>query len=262
MTVRGGTTDQSVFEAELILSAISPLCYHLPIPTFFATHPGLAMRNAVCFGILLLIGTIAASAEPPKVWWSFQPIVRPSVAPSGNPIDAFILAQLKEKALSPSPEADRRTLIRRLTFDLTGLPPTPEEIRAFVEDKSPDAYEKLLDHLLASPAYGERMARLWMDAVHFAETHGHDQDRVRPNAWRYRDYLIAAFNSDTPYNRFIREQIAADVLYPDQPKLTPALGFLAAGPWDESSLRPLIYARTPSTGKWDDISTATISLLR
>ena len=104
---------------------------------------------------------------------------------------------------------------------------------------SPDAYEKLVDRLLASPAYGERMARLWMDAVHFAETHGHDQDRVRPNAWRYRDYLIHAFNADTAYPRFVQEQVAADVLFPDEPKLIPALGFLAAGPWDESSLRDI-----------------------
>ncbi len=173
------------------------------------------------------------------VWWSFQPIIRTAPQSTTNPVDAFILATLKEKGLSPSPEADRRTLIRRVTFDLTGLPPTPEEVKAFLEDTAPNAYEKLIDKLLASSTYGERMARLWMDTVHFAETHGHDQDRVRPNAWRYRDYLITAFNADTPYNRFVREQIAADVLYPDQPKLIPALGFLASGPWDESSLRDI-----------------------
>jgi hypothetical protein len=189
--------------------------------------------------VLLLVGTIAAGAEPPKVWWSFQPLARPAIQPTPNPIDSFILTTLKEKGLSPSPEADRRTLIRRVTFDLTGLPPTPGEVKAFVEDNTADAYEKLVEKLLASPAYGERMARLWMDTVHFAETHGHDQDRVRPNAWRYRDYLIAAFNADTPYGRFVREQIAADVLFPDRPGLTPALGFLAAGPWDESSLRDI-----------------------
>jgi hypothetical protein len=189
--------------------------------------------------ILLSVSTLVTSAESPAVWWSFQPLKRPATPSTSNPIDGFILAQLKAHGLMPSPEADRRTLIRRVTFDLTGLPPTPEEVKAFVEDKAPDAYEKLVDKLLATPAYGERMARLWMDAVHFAETHGHDQDRVRPNAWRYRDYLISAFNADSPYSRFVREQIAADVLYPDQPKLIPALGFLAAGPWDESSLRDI-----------------------
>jgi hypothetical protein len=192
---------------------------------------------------LLLAGAVALPMEPAGDWWSFQPLARPalpaSANASANPIDRFVLARLQEKDLAPSPQADRRTLIRRLTFDLTGLPPTPDEVRAFVADAAPDAYEKLVDRLLASPAYGERMARLWMDLVHFAETHGHDQDRVRPNAWRYRDYLIAAFNAETPYGRFIQEQVAADALFPEQPQLTPALGFLAAGPWDESSLRDI-----------------------
>jgi hypothetical protein len=202
------------------------------------------LRCAAGF-LLLAVPLLAPSAfgsEPAGTWWSFQPLVRPAL-PSGttaaNPIDRFIHAGLKQKCLHPAPEADRRTLVRRITFDLTGLPPTPAEIDAFLADATPDAYEKLVDRLLASPAYGERMARLWMDMVHFAETHGHDQDRVRPNAWRYRDYLIAAFNADTPYGQFIREQIAADVLHPDQPRLVPALGFLAAGPWDESSLRDI-----------------------
>ncbi len=156
-----------------------------------------------------------------------------------TPIDHFILAKLAEKGLRPSREASRRTLIRRLTFDLIGLPPTPEEVAKFLDDPAPDAYERLVDRLLASPHYGERWARHWMDAVHFAETHGHDQDRVRPNAWPYRDYLIAAFNHDTPYPRFVQEQVAADVLFPDEPGLVVALGMIAAGPWDESSLRDI-----------------------
>jgi hypothetical protein len=200
-----------------------------------------------CVAVLLALSGAVVGTEKPaaKAWWSFQPLKRPTIpsinnpATVHNPIDAFILAKLRDKGLSLSPEADRVTLVRRVYFDLTGLPPTPEEVAAFVKDKSADAYEKLVDKLLSSPAYGERQARLWMDAVHFAETHGHDQDRVRPNAWRYRDYLIAAFNADTPYSRFVQEQIAADVLFPDQPKLIPALGFLAAGPWDESSLRDI-----------------------
>ncbi len=180
-------------------------------------------------------------------WWSLKPIKKPlvpAVADSDRafcrtPIDAFILKTLREKNLSHAPEADRRTLIRRLYFDLIGLPPTPDQVAAFERDTAPDAYEKIVDALLASPRYGERWARHWMDAVHFAETHGHDQDRVRPNAWPYRDYLIEAFNSDRPYARFIQEQLAADVLFPDEPNLTPALGFIAAGPWDESSLRDI-----------------------
>ncbi|PWT86236.1 MAG: hypothetical protein C5B58_01710, partial [Acidobacteria bacterium] len=173
--------------------------------------------------------------------WSLKPLVRPAVpvtdksSPPPNPIDSFIRAKLTDLRLRPSPEADRRTLLRRVTFDLTGLPPTPEELTAFTNDSSPDAYDRIVDRLLASPRYGERWARHWMDAVHFAETHGHDEDRPRPNAWPYRDYLIRSFNDDKPYARFLAEQVAGDALFPDDPQATVALGFLAAGPWDESS---------------------------
>ena len=169
----------------------------------------------------------------------FLPSIGRCLAGLQNPIDAFVLAKLKEKNLRPAPEADRRTLIRRLSFDLLGLPPSPEEVARFLGDRSPDAYERLVDRLLASPHYGERWARHWMDLVHFAETHGHDQDRIRPNAWPYRDYLIDSFNRDTPYARFVQEQVAADALFPDEPRLAVAQGMLAAGPWDESSLRDI-----------------------
>ncbi len=179
--------------------------------------------------------------------WALRPVEEPVVPAldeagrrwARGAIDAFLLDRLHRKGLGPSAEADRRTLIRRVTFDLLGLPPTPEEVAAFVADPAPDAYERLVDRLLASPHYGERWARRWMDLAHFAETHGHDQDRIRPNAWPYRDYLIESFNRDKPYARFVREQVAADVLYPDEPGLAVALGFLAAGPWDESSLRDI-----------------------
>ena len=156
-----------------------------------------------------------------------------------TPVDLFILTRLEELGARPSPPAERRALLRRVTFDLTGLPPTPEAIQAFVADPAPDAYARVVEKLLASPRYGERWARHWMDAVHFAETHGHDQDRIRTNAWPYRDYLISSFNRDKPYARFVREQLAGDVLYPDDPQATVALGFIAAGPWDESSLRDI-----------------------
>jgi hypothetical protein len=195
------------------------------------------LRGPTALALLVALVAVPASAE--ETWWSFKPLTRPKAPEGANPIDGFIRAKLRDKGLSPAPEADRRTLARRLYFDLIGLPPTPEQIDAFLKDTRPDAYEKLVDRLLASPHYGERWARHWMDVVHFAETHGHDQDRVRPNAWRYRDYLSAAFNADTPYSRFVQEQIAADVLFPDRPELTPALGLLAAGPWDESSLRDI-----------------------
>ena len=131
-----------------------------------------------------------------------------------TPIDAFVLAKLDAMKLTPSAEADAATLIRRLTYDLHGLPPAWEEIQAFVADRSPDAYEKLVDRLLASPRYGERWGRHWLDVVHYGESHGYDKDKPRRNAWPYRDYVIRAFNEDKPYARFVEEQLAGDVLWP------------------------------------------------
>ena len=144
--------------------------------------------------------TTARTPPTPTDWWWFKPLKKPAVARQARiPIDHFIRAKLRDRGLSPSPEADRRTLIRRLYFDLIGLPPTPEEVEAFVADKSPDAYEKLVDRLLASPHYGERWARHWLDVVHYGETHGYDKDKPRPNAWPYRDYVIRSLNADKPY---------------------------------------------------------------
>jgi hypothetical protein len=171
-------------------------------------------------------------------WWSLQPLRQtplPAVQDSGwvqNPIDTFILATLESRGLRPSLPADRRTLIRRVTFDLHGLPPTPEEVNDFVNDPAPDAYEKLIDRLLTSPRYGERWGRHWLDVVHYGDTHGYDKDKRRPNAWRYRDYVIRSMNDDKPYPRFIEEQLAGDVLSPNQPDGILATGFIAAGPWD------------------------------
>lgn len=175
--------------------------------------------------------------------WAYRPLRSIPVPVRTNsaihPVDRFIRARLAGAGIEPAQEADRATLLRRVTFDLTGLPPTPEELAAFVHDEAPDAYERTVDRLLASPRHGERWARHWMDTAHFAETHGHDQDRIRPNSWPYRDYLIDTFNSDKPYSRFIQEQVAGDVLFPSDPRATVALGFVAAGPWDESSLRDI-----------------------
>ncbi len=171
-------------------------------------------------------------------WWSLRPLGESPIPtavrdfPSHHPIDRFIGATLAARGLSPSPEADRRTLMRRLSFDLLGLPPTPDEMAAFVADPRPDAYEQLVDRLLASPHYGERWARHWLDVVHYGDTHGYDKDKLRPNAWPYRDYVIRALNSDKPYADFSREQLAGDVFTPDSPDGIPALGFIAAGPWD------------------------------
>ena len=172
--------------------------------------------------------------------WAFTPLEKPPVPElndedaklAHNDIDAFVLAKLREEGLTPSPQADRRTLIRRVYFDLTGLPPSPEAIEVFVKNESSNAYEALIDQLLASPRYGERWARHWLDLAHYADTHGYDKDKVREHAWPYRDYVIRAFNEDKRYSRFIEEQIAGDVLYPDDPDGIVALGFIAAGPFD------------------------------
>ena len=170
-------------------------------------------------------------------WWSLLPLHRPPVPRIEDswvrtPIDAFVLAKLREKGLQHSAEADRRTLIRRLTYDLHGLPPSAEEVDAFAADQSADSYEKLVDRLLASPRYGERWGRHWLDVAHYGESHGYDKDKPRRNAWPYRDYVIRAFNEDKSYTRFVEEQLAGDALYPDDPDATVALGFIAAGPWD------------------------------
>ena len=187
----------------------------------------------------------AAESTATTNHWAYRPlgsVALPSPAHREwvkTRIDLFILNELESRHIAPSPAADKSTWLRRVYFDLIGLPPSPEEQRAFLRDRSRDAESRLVDRLLASPRYGERWARHWMDVAHFAETHGHDQDRIRTNAWPYRDYLIDSFNSDKPFARFAQEQVAGDVLYPDDPQATVALGFLASGPWDESSLRDI-----------------------
>ncbi len=168
-------------------------------------------------------------------WWSLQPlraVEPPRVGRPVNPIDTFILHRLEKAGLEPSPEANRRTLIRRLSFDLVGLPPTPEEVDEFVRDPDPRAYEHLADRLLDSPHYGERWARHWLDIVRFGESQGFERNKLRPSAWKYRDFVVEAFNSDLPYDEFIRWQIAGDVLRPDDPLAVVASGFLALGPYD------------------------------
>ncbi|MBL8230720.1 MAG: PSD1 domain-containing protein [Bryobacterales bacterium] len=169
-----------------------------------------------------------------ELWWSQRPLRKPPLPATrvSHPVDAFLEQKLQEKKLTPSAEAGRRVLIRRLSYDLIGLPPSIEEIRAFETDRSADAYTKLVDRLLASPRYGERWARHWLDVAHYGDSHGYDKDKPRANAWPYRDYVIRAFNNDKPYAQFIREQIAGDVLDPANPDAIVATGFLAAGPWD------------------------------
>ncbi|MEI7651566.1 MAG: PSD1 and planctomycete cytochrome C domain-containing protein [Verrucomicrobiota bacterium] len=172
-----------------------------------------------------LPGTIGAKE---KGWWAYQAVKLPELpaGKSAHPIDRFIDARLAKEGLTPSAEADRTVLIRRVTFDATGLPPTPEDVAAFVKSADPLAYEKLVDRLLASPAYGQRMARAWLDLVRYADSDGFRIDDFRPTAWRYRDYVIKAYNDNKPYDRFIQEQIAGDELFPGDPQALTALGYL------------------------------------
>jgi hypothetical protein len=150
-----------------------------------------------------------------------------------NPIDAFLLARLEGERLLPAPEADRITLIRRITFDLTGLPPSPEEVDAFLADHAPGAYERLVDRLLDSPHHGEHWARHWLDLVRYGETNGYERDSAKPFAWRYRDYVIDAFNHDKPYDQFIRDQLAGDEVSPGSAEALIATGFYRLGIWDD-----------------------------
>jgi hypothetical protein len=184
-----------------------------------------------------------------RAWWSFQPVRNPDVPPgtswTRNEVDRFILARLAQEGLSPAPEADRRTLLRRLSMDLSGLPPTPEEMDAFLKDSSSQAYEKEVDRLLASPRYGERWARHWLDLVRYAESDGYKQDAYRPNAWPYRDYVIRALNSDKPYDRFLQEQLAGDEIAPEDPNTRVATGFLHLGIYE--------YNQRNAWGQWRDI---------
>lgn len=218
---------------------------------------------------------IHEAAKAGKDWWSLQPVAAvtvPIIASerarlaeadwTQNPIDRFLLAKLLEKGLQPSPAADRKTLIRRLTFDLLGLPPTPAQIDAFVNDSDPRAYEKLVDDLLASPHYGERWARHWLDIAHYADTHGFERDQRRDNAWRYRDWVVRAFNADMPYDAFLTDQLAGDVLRPDDPDAVIATGFLAAGPWDyvgQAETRSEVLRRAARADDLDDMVTQVIT---
>ncbi len=167
-------------------------------------------------------------------YWAFQKVSAPPVPPSSdgwvrNPIDAFILEGLEAKQLKPSPALDKASLLRRLTLDLIGLPPTPAELTAFLADRSPQAYEKVVDRLLASPHYGERWGLKWLDVVRYADTNGFELDQDRPHAWRYRDYVIESFNEDKPYGRFIEEQIAGDEMFPGDKNALIAAGYARAG---------------------------------
>lgn len=195
-------------------------------------------------------------SDEDRQWWAFLPlqdVSPPEVALpdefatdwSHNPIDQFVAAKLQERSMFPAPQADRVTLARRLYFDLIGMPPTPEELHRFLDDTSPDAYERLVDRLLDDARYGEHWARFWLDLVRYAESDGWNQDAYRPHIWRYRDYVVDSFNSDKPYTEFVREQLAGDELDADKPDHLVATGFLRLGIYE--------YNQRDARGHWNDI---------
>ena len=218
----------------------------MKVPTAFRMRLP-PMKRTVILLIAVVLSVAALSAQVPKGkvtpesrnYWAYKPLTRPeppkvkNAAWVRNPIDAFILAKLEEKGLTPAAPADRVALARRVYYDLTGLPPAPELIDAFVNDKDPSAYEKMLDHLLDSPHYGEKWGRHWLDLVRYAETHGYERDSPKPFAWRYRDYVIDAFNKDKPYDQFVREQIAGDELDKVTAETMTATGYYRLGIWDD-----------------------------
>src|SRR5260370_41321021 len=198
----------------------------------------IALVSGSCFfATLALAGETYTAAE--RRHWAFQPRAHaeiPSFSLSGdrrwvrNPVEAFILARLRTEGLKPAPPASRQTLIRRVYFDLTGLPPAPEEIERFVTDRSPDAWPRLIDRLLESPAYAERWAQHWLDVVRFAESDGFEYDTHRSDAWRYRDYVIRSIREDKPYDQFLREQLAGDEIDSKNQEMLVAAGFHRLGP--------------------------------
>src|SRR6185369_11952666 len=207
-------------------------------------HVVAGTRWRLWFGLILTVsvGAFAASndLEEGRKHWAFQPVTFPDppsvklAAWVKTPIDAFVLSALEANGLTPAPVAEKRALIRRTTFDLIGLPPTPEEVEAFVFDNSPYAFAKVVDRLLASPHYGERWGRHWLDVARYADSNGLDENVAHGNAWRYRDYVVTAFNEDRPYDRFLTEQLAGDLLTAEnegeRQRNLIATGFLAIGP--------------------------------
>lgn len=186
-------------------------------------------------------------ARAGRDWWSLQPIVKPPVPQLSsfpqpdNPIDAFVLARLERRELSPAPQADKRVLIRRLYYDLIGLPPSPIQIQSFVDDQSPDAWERLVDQLLQQPQYGERWARYWLDLARYADTSGYERDQEKQFAWKYRDWVVSSLNEDLPYQQFVIAQIAGDEIENRTEQSVVATGFLRLGSWNDEPNDPADY---------------------
>ncbi|MEZ6054182.1 MAG: PSD1 and planctomycete cytochrome C domain-containing protein [Planctomycetaceae bacterium] len=253
----GAAVDLADIDASLLMQAVNYDGYEMPPDGKLSEDQIALLRSWVEQGLPMttLVETAPAEEEgfhSPQVneetrnHWSFRPVVRPDVpvvneeAWVANPIDAFILAGLADAGLAPAPPADREKLIRRVTYDLTGLPPSPEEVVAFVADESPDAYEHLIDRLLESPHYGEHWARYWLDLVRYAESNSYERDNPKPYVWRYRDYVIRSFNDDKPYDQFLLEQLAGDELDEVTPDSLIATGYYRLGLWDDEPADPLL----------------------
>ncbi|MBX9695016.1 MAG: DUF1549 domain-containing protein, partial [Cyanobacteria bacterium] len=241
--LKGGTRGPAINLANPQESLLLKVVLHTAGPLKMPPGPKMKDAEAALIAQWITLGAPygnAAVVSSSKKFWSLIPPADPKIPQVSNPswvrspIDAFILSALDSKGLTPARPADRRTLIRRATYDLTGLPPTPAEVDAFLNDESPDAYAKLIDRLLASPRYGERWGRHWLDVARYADSNGLDENLVYKNAFRYRDYVINAFNQDKPFNQFLTEQLAGDLLpATDNLKLQferwTATGFLSLG---------------------------------
>ncbi|MCF7987814.1 MAG: DUF1549 and DUF1553 domain-containing protein [Methylovulum sp.] len=232
------------------VSAAQSDLFSNPVATIGAATPSAQLKAEVAGEKKDVDKTVVAElkSSAKSNHWSYQPIQRPA-APSvsdkswaRSPIDAFVLAKLEAKGIKPSPDADRAAFIRRATLDVWGIIPTPEQVKDFTEDSAPNAYEKLVDRLLSSPKYGERQARRWLDLARYADSTGFQNDDTRPNLWRYRDYVINAFNQDKPYSRFIQEQLAGDEIWPDNQDALIATGYMANFP-DNHNSRDLVQRK-------------------
>ena len=246
-------------------TAAAPVAESKPVaattPEVIAPPATQAPQTGQSASIATATPPVVADAQAPQAakskLWSYQPVKTPDQPVVNNkawvrtPIDAFILAPLEAKGLAPSPDADRAAFIRRATLDAWGVIPSPEDVAAFVNDTAPDAYEKLADRLLASTKYGERQARRWLDLARYADSTGFQNDGTRPNFWRYREYVINAFNNDKPYSQFVKEQIAGDELLPDKQEGLIATGFLAGFP-DNSNSRDLVQRKYQITTDMTD----------
>jgi mono/diheme cytochrome c family protein len=262
--IRPGKPDES-----LLLRAVRHTEAGLEMPP---EKPKLSEAAIADLATWIKLGAPDPRAEPTvevkradKTWWSLQPLT--VAAPPGaeglpeswssNPIDRFVFTALKGNGLTPNPPADRRVLIRRLSYDLTGLPPTPNEVESFLNDKNPLAYEQLVDRLLYSPRYGERWGRHWLDVVRFGESNGFERNFLIENAWPFRDYVIRSFNADKPFNQFIIEHLAGDLVGKDQPDVEVGVAFLTLGPYDDVGNQDAVAAANIRAATIDDMVAAT-----